>query len=1021
MGESLVQKVRDKLSQVSDSEDSIRLISLWIIKHKDDAAELAEVWRDEVISASPKRRLLLIYIANDVIQTGRKRAPGMKTALQPHIRDALAIASGDGKFRSSVEKVIKVWSDRSIFPKSVLAEFERALSGKPVAASSSASGSSSSVRRKPSRPSSHVRSVSEFKVASLTDALQNFKQFSSEVALKHAALAGIRTDIKKSDITNNVKDRVTGGRLLEDLEEASNKLSDYCDSVNVELQDRRFLLQLLNNGLSYHQSRLNQAKAIQEEFSVISKRVTSVRERLTAKLPVLLSQAADNGAGSPVAPAVEALSPGAGGDVPYDVTMAMDGTMEVADMDLDNSDEEPPGPSPQPSPIPSLHGAAAAATGAQDTFYGGSELPTTSTSLAVSAVSPYDMSSPGSTHADPASSRPHLHEPYFLPSHSSQQQQEQQRLANNSQPPTFDSMYAASGARGDAPGTPGTPSSSAPPSPGTPEEEAPPGPDEGDAPMSTAASSASAAQQSTSNMLNILSRLLSEKKSQEGQQAKSGTGTDASLSTAASGHSDQSSRNPQQRGTAAPASLPTAPNGKPLTEILDSILPTLMGTLQKVQAVGPGTPVRTDAAGERRLSATDSVSALDLSATGVSSTTRAQPLAHAADIDPLSNTTGSVASLPSLSWANGNFEQAASSVASSSTAGAAGTPTRPQAGRSVTSPTWSQTPSVAMKPFQAISSPPCTDPSASVSTSLPGSVPPPSLFSQHPATSLAFSAAASSSVSTSTTTPQMAIAPPIPPPGMPPFPGPPPFLQGAPQPPGPFGPPPPMLPGAFGMPPNPPGVPPMPFPPIPPIGALPNAAVTGDRAAGPSSAGFLGMPAGPPGMVDGLNMSVDGKQQRPTQSQQSASMASDIGREGDETPPLEELEAAADAGTSVSGVHDMAGGSRMFPPMSSAQQQQHHPAPHSSGASFQSSADAIGRDSPDGWQPAPLKRGHFDMDAHIGPPPARRSQADGQWPRRGSSGHPPPSGSGGANNQGYFETPFGNADDNPPGHEWPSW
>ena len=59
-------------------------------------------------------------------------------------------------------------------------------------------------------------------------------------------------------------DRTTGGRLQEELEEARAKLTDYCDSVNVELQDRRHLLHTLETGLAYHQSRLMQAKAIQE-------------------------------------------------------------------------------------------------------------------------------------------------------------------------------------------------------------------------------------------------------------------------------------------------------------------------------------------------------------------------------------------------------------------------------------------------------------------------------------------------------------------------------------------------------------------------------------------------------------------------------------------------------------------------------------------------------------------------------------------------------------------------------------
>ena len=50
MGDQLVSKIRAKLRQVTNTQDSVRLISLWLIKHKDDAQELANVWRDEVQS-----------------------------------------------------------------------------------------------------------------------------------------------------------------------------------------------------------------------------------------------------------------------------------------------------------------------------------------------------------------------------------------------------------------------------------------------------------------------------------------------------------------------------------------------------------------------------------------------------------------------------------------------------------------------------------------------------------------------------------------------------------------------------------------------------------------------------------------------------------------------------------------------------------------------------------------------------------------------------------------------------------
>lgn len=54
MADALEQKIRSKLRQVTDSQDSVRLISLWLIKHKDDTNQLASVWREEALAGEER-------------------------------------------------------------------------------------------------------------------------------------------------------------------------------------------------------------------------------------------------------------------------------------------------------------------------------------------------------------------------------------------------------------------------------------------------------------------------------------------------------------------------------------------------------------------------------------------------------------------------------------------------------------------------------------------------------------------------------------------------------------------------------------------------------------------------------------------------------------------------------------------------------------------------------------------------------------------------------------------------------
>lgn len=87
------QALQDKLSRLSSSQDSIETLSLWIIHHRVHASASVELWLRSFIecesvidsgcvncvtcvitcSAGPDKRLLLIYLANDILQNSRRK------------------------------------------------------------------------------------------------------------------------------------------------------------------------------------------------------------------------------------------------------------------------------------------------------------------------------------------------------------------------------------------------------------------------------------------------------------------------------------------------------------------------------------------------------------------------------------------------------------------------------------------------------------------------------------------------------------------------------------------------------------------------------------------------------------------------------------------------------------------------------------------------------------------------------------------------------------------------------------
>ena len=62
-----------KLAGLNASSQSIETLSHWCVFHRKKAKDLVKVWERELQGAAGKRKLVFLYLANDVIQNSRKK------------------------------------------------------------------------------------------------------------------------------------------------------------------------------------------------------------------------------------------------------------------------------------------------------------------------------------------------------------------------------------------------------------------------------------------------------------------------------------------------------------------------------------------------------------------------------------------------------------------------------------------------------------------------------------------------------------------------------------------------------------------------------------------------------------------------------------------------------------------------------------------------------------------------------------------------------------------------------------
>jgi regulator of Ty1 transposition protein 103 len=143
-----------KLQRLSTSQQSIESVSSFCIFYSKDARGVVQIWEQEFYKAQPERKLALLYLANHILQEGRKK----NTAFQEEFFKVLPKAishmakHSDDKAKKSLTRIVTVWEERRVFGTRHIKSFREALGMPPAAAAAAdakpvaaaAGGSSSS-------------------------------------------------------------------------------------------------------------------------------------------------------------------------------------------------------------------------------------------------------------------------------------------------------------------------------------------------------------------------------------------------------------------------------------------------------------------------------------------------------------------------------------------------------------------------------------------------------------------------------------------------------------------------------------------------------------------------------------------------------------------------------------------------------------------------------------------------------------------------------------------------------------
>ncbi|KIZ04036.1 Regulation of nuclear pre-mRNA domain-containing protein 1B [Monoraphidium neglectum] len=106
-----------KLQKLSQSQQSIESVSSFCVFYHKDARGVVNIWEEEFFKAPNDRKMALLYLANHILQEGRRKGTGFQDEFYRVLPKAMqhALGGGDERVKRAVSRLVAIWEERRVF------------------------------------------------------------------------------------------------------------------------------------------------------------------------------------------------------------------------------------------------------------------------------------------------------------------------------------------------------------------------------------------------------------------------------------------------------------------------------------------------------------------------------------------------------------------------------------------------------------------------------------------------------------------------------------------------------------------------------------------------------------------------------------------------------------------------------------------------------------------------------------------------------------------------------------------
>lgn len=299
-----------KLEELNNSSQSIQTLSLWLIHHRKHHQEIVEIWFRELLKAKASRKLTFMYLANDVIQNSKKKGPEFGKEFGTILKKVFADLGSknlDEKTKSSLERLLNIWSERGVYDNSQIIEFKAALllpSDMPPQAKRKRHLENTRKEKRSNNFHEHevtveVNGMVETHVQlsphtpagdppepeELIKAIQELESntASADEAVRQR-IAQLPREVSEISLLSKIENKSAAENLSNQVDEAVHLLNDYNSRLSAEIECRKKVADMLRDFLQAQRELLAHAESCLEEYQEKLQKAYTIRQDLKAHM-----------------------------------------------------------------------------------------------------------------------------------------------------------------------------------------------------------------------------------------------------------------------------------------------------------------------------------------------------------------------------------------------------------------------------------------------------------------------------------------------------------------------------------------------------------------------------------------------------------------------------------------------------------------------------------------------------------------------------------------------------------------